>query len=353
MRCRDNFTLFFCSLTCSFHPLYSVSRWSLESVLWLVQAGVESSLFFFSRSQFTLLSSAYECALGKLQIQTSWADSVPGFSQLSVDLSEHYSLCSQWSNAHIWLWACFSSVLQRFIRSCSLVSNAIICWIFIKNHRNDKCFSLTVGGICETIDFHEIKKKKKIVQLEVQHLVNSLHQNDIFVPVKVHYSNLRVDYRWPLFCMFFLFFIWQCICRWQVRRVYLDTQAVLEYVRRQWVWCVFVVSGLCWWVMWWTAALLQKHWAAESFSTKRCEILHRFYFQCCNTNEHKPVNHTAVMMLLHWYCYTDTVTLTILHVSLSELKSFTALSLCWEVRSHIRTVPPAVHRPVTSHCVHV
>lgn len=162
LHCRDNFTLFFCSLTCALHPLYSVSRWSLESVLWLVQAGVESSLFFFSRSQFTLLSSAYECALGKLQIQTSWADSVPGFSQLSVDLSEHYSLCSQWSNAHIWLWACFSSVLQRFIRSCSLVSNAIICWIFIKNHRNDKCSSLTVGGICETIDFHEIKKKKNL-----------------------------------------------------------------------------------------------------------------------------------------------------------------------------------------------
>lgn len=76
LHCRDNFTLFFCSLTCSFHPLYSVSRWSLESVLWLVQAGLERSLFFFSRSQFTLLSSAYECALGKLQIQTSWADSV-------------------------------------------------------------------------------------------------------------------------------------------------------------------------------------------------------------------------------------------------------------------------------------
>lgn len=144
-----------------------------------------------------------------------------------------------WQCSHSSQWICLNTTLcahngQMLIFDCGLVfrrsysdSSEAAVWCqtlsfagsLLKTTEMLNVLLWLLEVYVKQLIFMKLKKKKKIVQLEVQHLVNSLYQNDIFVPVKVHDSNLRVGYRWPLFCMFFLFFIWQCICRWQVRRV--------------------------------------------------------------------------------------------------------------------------------------
>ncbi len=110
LRCRIDFTRFFCSPTCSSSALFSKQ---MESAV----SPVESSQSLLYMNVFWKISRFRPASPIELTVYLGshgrWNE------YISVYLSEHYAvsrkhyipLCTHWPNAHIWLWVCFSDYL--------------------------------------------------------------------------------------------------------------------------------------------------------------------------------------------------------------------------------------------------